>query len=116
MIREEMQLKGIQSEGQEVFEIEIVEYDPDGDSFACLDTFEVTHLALDEAEARQLFKEARTRVKQLNDERGGRQDDGTFLGLRLNTYRIDERDGMYYPMETEEYYGEYSHSYPFCLN
>lgn len=116
MIREDMQLKGMELEGAAVFEIEIVEYDTDGDSFACLDTFEVTHLALDEVEARQLFKDAKTRVKQLNDKRGGRQDDGTFLGLRLNTYRIDERDGMYYPEETEEYYGEYEHSYNFCLN
>lgn len=106
MIREEMKQKGIHLTGQPVFEVEVVEYEPDGDSFACLDTIEVLHLGLDEMEARDLFQQAKKRVKRLNINRGGLQADDTFLGLRFNTY-TDTGDGSYYPIDTEEDYGEY---------
>ncbi len=105
MIRQAMLEKGTVLKGEVVYEVEVVEFE--NDCFSCLDTEEVLYLGLDEETAHRIFTESATYVRDLNESRGGLQEDGEFFGRRLTRY-VMSPTGEYEPMDGQDDYGDYA--------
>ena len=104
MIKAEMKKYGVSFGTDEVFEVEICEFGIDGD---CLDSKELLFIGVNEEEAWNLYETtARQQVKGLNDARGGLQEDGSFFGLRLTRYVLEDNH-EYQPIDGDDYLGEF---------
>lgn len=104
MIKTEMKEHGIPFGTEEVFEVEICEFGIDGD---CLDRQELLFIGVNEEEAWNLYETTgRQQVKELNDARGGLQENGSFFGLRLTRYLLEDNHD-YQPTDGDDYFGEF---------
>lgn len=105
MIKVEMKKFGISTDVEEVFEVEVCEFE--NEDFSCLDSVETLLITDDEDEAWEYCEsKARDRMNQLNKARGGLQEDGEFYGLRLTRYLLQE-NGEYENVEGDDYFGEF---------
>ena len=105
MIKTEMKKFGISTDAEEVFEIEVCEFE--NEDFSCLDSVEILLITDDEDEAWEYYKsEARDRMNQLNEARGRLQEDEEFYGLRLTRYLLQE-NGEYENVDGDDYFGEF---------
>lgn len=104
MIKQALLDKGLTLRGDMAYEVELVEFE--NEEFNCLDTQEVLYLGFNEAEALDLYETSKADIKRLNEERGGLQEDGRFLGLRFTRYAL-ESNGEYQPLDGDDYYGDY---------
>ena len=105
MIKTEMKKFGIPTDVEEVFEVEVCEFE--NEDFSCLDSIETLLITDDEDEAWECYEsKARDYMNQLNEVRGGLQEDGKFYGLRLTRYLLQE-NGEYENVDGDDYFGEF---------
>ena len=105
MIKKEMAKFGVPVGTEEVFEVEICEYE--NRDFNCLDCVETLFISASYEEAWDYYEwEARKRMMELNEARGGLQANGEFYGVRFNQYTLDE-NGEYEYENCDDYWGEY---------
>lgn len=105
MIKKEMEKFGVPIGVEEVFEVEICEYE--NEDFNCLNCIETLLVTSSQTEAWDYYEtEARVRMYELNSERGGLQAGGEFYGIRFNKYMLDE-NGDYEYENCDDYWGKY---------